>query len=107
MKSFDNQLLITINMASLQHKRNNSFLCFSVWSARDYFVPKNLFVIRITQRIEHVIGASTVTIGVHTFTLPRTTLTQNVKNYRKLWLTSKIDTSQRQRLQLLHPNGKR
>ena len=94
-------------MESFPHKIYNFVLCFSVWSAKDYFVLKNLFVIRITQRIEHVIGASTVTIGVHTFTLPRTTLTQNVKNYRKLWLTSKIDTSQRQRLQLLHPNGKR
>ena len=94
-------------MEIFPHKGYDFVFCFSVWSAKDYFVLKNLFVIRITQRIEHVIGASTVTIGVHTFTLQKTTLTQNVKNYRKLWLTSKIDTSQRQRLQLLHPNGKR
>ena len=80
-------------MESFPHKIYNFVLYFSVWSAKDYFVLKNLFVIRITQRIEHVIGASTVTIGVHTFTLQKTTLTQNVKNYRKLWQTLKTDTN--------------
>ena len=66
---------------------------YSVWSVRASSVHKNLFVILMIQKIEHVTGASTVTTGVLTFIWQMTTQILNAKNYQKLWQTLKTDTN--------------